>query len=216
MAKYLTVNEFLSSPYGADYQPGDSIFTTSGEIDFFLDSICSIVDVYCGRTFDVQAYQDVVTDEYSGAIMLRNFPVKSVDSIEFESFAPTYYTDMTYVTGVGTSGVIDPLNYFVQLNVGKIKFRYGLNPAIIYKVNYTAGYDTVPGGIKQACLMLANTYAQSIDNGNVGMATGGALTSFRFNKFQEVYADERNKNQNLLTGIPVTVLAILNKYKALR
>jgi hypothetical protein len=218
-SQYVTSTEFLASPYGTDFAIGNSLFTSSGEIDSFLAAMSDIVDLYCNRTFGVQTYAEVYDNINDHALFLRNFPVVKINSITWQT------------VGSASSGVIDPSLYAV-LQTGKIKFFQNINSIFsggynniyssnylnnyrIFTINYNAGYAVVPGPIKTATMMLANVYANAIDNNAVAFADGGASTSFKFSKFMESYADPKHRDVFYNQGIPVTVQAILRRYQAM-
>ena len=200
--QYITSTEFLASPYGADYVPGESIFASSGEIDEFLVSISSLIDLYCGRSFGPQTYTQVF-DGFGGRVVFLNaIPVTGIVSVTYENF--------------GSSGAVASTHYKLQKSIGKLTFSYDLDPDYTYTITYDAGYAVAPEPIRQATMMLANTYAQAIDNGAVAISDGGSMTEFRFSKFVERYTDTRQKNTTFEEGIPLTVLAILKRYKYMR
>jgi hypothetical protein len=201
---YVTYDEFVNSPYGADFQPGNSIFETSGQVVDFLDLISNLIDLYCSRTFVVTQYADSFDGEGNSVLFLRAFPATGIISIQYEKIGDSTST-----------GFISASTYNLFKRTGKIRLSNTLSYGYFYTVNYFAGYESTPDPIKQATLMLANSYAQSIDNGSVGIPDGGAITEFRFSKFMERYTDTRHKNQASETGIPFTVKAILDKYRFL-
>lgn len=198
---YITSTEFLNSPYGAEYQPSGSIFATTADVDSFLQYISDLIDLYCGRTFDVKTYTDTFEGQGSTVHMLRVFPIASLTSVDYDDISST--------------GTVSLSNFRAQetgLLKSKVPFLFGRT----YTITYDAGYAVTPQPIKQAALMLANTYAQAIDAGAVGQADGGSSTSFKFGKFQETYIDPRQRNVSYVEGIPPTVEAILRRYKYLK
>jgi hypothetical protein len=82
-----------------------------------------------------------------------------------------------------------------------------------YTITYDAGFDVIPEPIKLATKMWANIMAQAIDNEAVSVPDG-ALTQFRWNKFQESYTDPRHRK--LDSDIPPTVESILKRYRYLK
>ena len=206
MSQYITYDEFINSPYGQDYVPAvGELFETSGQVEEFLTYISNLIDLYCSRTFEITSYQDVFQGTGDMVMFLNNMPVTGISSVVYEDMFASSSGTLTNIT-----------DYRLFTNTGKLKFADPLKDYYQYTVNYVAGYTTVPDPIKQACLMLANAYLQGIDNGAVAFADGGANVQFRFNKFQEQYADPRHKNPNYLEGIPVTVQAILRRYRIQR
>lgn len=204
MPQYATYSEFITS-YGRDFAPGsDSIFPTSGDVNTFLEHISSLIDLYAGQTFST----GVVTETFTASsekrtIFTKRFPLNSVTSIE-------YYP---YGTTTATSVDADTYMYF---DSGKIIMNETLVPGATYKLIYNAGYTTVPVAIKQATLMLAQSYASALDNNAVGVPEGGNTTRFVFDKYEENYVDPRQRYDLPDVGIPVTVMAILNKYKFMK
>lgn len=210
---YITAQDFLNSPYGAEFAPtSGSIFKTDNNLDLFLEDISALIDLYCGRSFNVVDYVEEFSGLDSDVFFVNQIPLKKISSIEYEYF--------------GTSGIVLPDCYMINKS-GRVKLLdkfgafskisyYGLYRDYNYTINYTAGYDVIPEPIRLASLMLANTYAKSIDDGAVGIADGGSVVSFKFGTFAEQYTDPRQKNTGYKEGIPVTVMAILNRYKYLR
>lgn len=201
MAQYVSAAEFLASPYGKDYQPGESIFDDVWQVDDFLQYVSAVIDTYCGRSFHVDTYIDEFYDASGSSLFLSVFPVVSIEQIEFYNF--------------GASGVVSESLYRV-LSFGKVQFLSKLDRALVYKVVYKAGYTNIPDEIKQATMMLAHTSLQAIDSGSVGIADGGSLTSFRFGKFSETYTDPRQRIVSYDQGIPITVEAILRRFKYMK
>lgn len=213
---YVTVAEFLSSPYGADFQPGEDcgIFATSGDVEDFLEYISSLIDLYAGQTFGTGH----ITEEFIGKagqtkVYLRKFPLHSIASVKFNQVG---YSTTFNAEGFDTNqNTVDP-NTYKFFKDGRVIFANTLYSEAVYQVEYVAGYQQIPQPIKMATLMLANTYAQSVDTGSVAIPEGGATTRFVFNKFESNYVDPRQRYDNMNVGIPVTIQAILNKYKYLR
>jgi GAF domain-containing protein len=81
------------------------------------------------------------------------------------------------------------------------KFVDKLNPNLIYTVNYTAGYSTIPSDIKTATMMLAASYAKSIENGTVGSVDSAGVSKFKFGKFEESYFSPGGKQSSCCFNI---------------
>jgi hypothetical protein len=110
---------------------------------------------------------------------------------------------------------MDPTSYRFFKD-GRVIFSGSLYSDAVYQVTYVAGYREIPKPIKMATLMLANTYAQAVDTGSVAIPEGGSITRFVFNKFESNYVDPRQRYDDMNVGIPVTIQAILNRYKFLK
>lgn len=205
MSMYVTYSEFITSPYGQDYVPAaGEFFETSGQVEDFLTYISDLIDLYCQRSFNIESYEQIFQGQGDDVTFLDNIPATGISSI-------------TYLDMFGTaSGTLTTSDYRLFTTTGKVKFTDALSYEYLYTITYQAGYSTIPNPIKQATMMLANTYLQSIDNGAVAFAEGGANVQFRFSKFQEQYADPRNKNTGYNEGIPVTVQSILRRYRILK
>ena len=214
MSSYVTYSEFINSPYGREYAISESsencLFSSSGQIQGFLDQISDLVDLYTGRTFGT----GYVTDEFvavSGKdkIFLKRFPIHSVSGI-------VYYPPNYYESGFGIDTQILPPEQYRYFTNGRVIFTGNLYYGAVYQVTYIAGYNEIPGPIRQAVMMLANSYALGIDVGAVGIPEGGNTTRVAFNGFETNYVDPRQRYDLPNLGIPITVIAILNRYKILR
>jgi hypothetical protein len=213
---YVTVQEFLNSPYGADFQPGADcgVFATSGDVYDFLEYISSIIDLYAGQTFGTGVIQEeFVAKTGQIKLYLRKFPLHSIESITYHPIGSSNLVD-----GNGynmNSLTISPSNYTFMKD-GRVIFSKALITGALYQATYIAGYKDIPPPIKLATLMLANTYAQSVDTGSVAIPEGGSSTRFVFDKFEENYVDPRQRYDEMNIGIPVTIYSILNRYRYLR
>lgn len=213
---YVTIEEFLGSPYGADFQPGAdcSVFAASGDVGTFLEYISSLVDLYAGQTFGT----GVVVEEFvprtgQTKVYLRKFPVHEIASITYNPIGSSYsFQNDGYDIGNQT---VDPTTYKFFMD-GRVIFSGKLSSNAIYQATYTAGYQQIPNPIKLATLMLANTYAQAVDTGSVAIPEGGSTTRFVFDKLEQNYVDPRQRYDDMNVGIPVTVQAILNRYKYMK
>lgn len=207
MSKYVNAKNFITSPYGKDYAPGlpGALFVDNKNVEEFLTFISSLIDLHCGRTFDVATYTQEFSGDTSGqsVVFVDVIPVTAVSGIvQYPTF------DMA------SQSTINPTLYRWD-RYGKIRFLNGLTPDYDYFVTYSAGYtpDKYPAPIVLATMMLANVFLQAVDNGAVAFPDGGTVTSFRFGKFQEAYADWRFKNKESAEGIPQSVANILGKFR---
>lgn len=210
MSSYVTYSEFINSPYGREYAVSNCLFSASGQVQAFLDQVSDLIDLYTGRTFGT----GYVTDEFvavSGKdkIFLKRFPVHSVSGV-------VYYPPNIYESGFGLDPqTLSPTEYRYFTN-GRVIFTGNLYYGAVYQITYIAGYNEIPGPIRQAVMMLANSYALGIDVGAVGIPEGGNTTRVAFNGFETNYVDPRQRYDLPNNGIPITIQAILNRYKILR
>lgn len=199
--QYVTATEFLQSGYGLDFDPvTGAIFETEEEIDTFLATISSLIDLYAGRTFGPERYVDMFHGYDGSTLFLENIPVTGIVSVEYEPVG-------------GSKTTLSASTYTLFQKTGKLKFSGNLDSSYIYTITYDAGYSEVPEPIKLATMMLANTYANAIENNSVGIADGGSTVRFRFAKFQEDFANPQNRLPHYAQGIPITVEAILRRYR---
>jgi hypothetical protein len=214
MSSYVTYSDFINSPYGREYAVTDShdgcLFSASGQVQDFLDQISDLIDLYTGRTFGT----GYVTEEFvavSGKdkIFLKRFPVHSVSGVIY--FPPTYWS-----SGFNLDTQIMPSSEYRYFTNGRVIFTRDLYYGSVYQITYLAGYNEIPGPIKQAVMMLANSYAGAIDVGAVGIPEGGNTTRVAFNGFETNYVDPRQRYDLPNNGIPITIQAILNRYKTLK
>lgn len=202
---YVTYDEWMAS-YGAEYAPGDdSIFSSSGEIVTFLEYITSLIETYAGQSF----VTGVITHRFKAkpgqtSVYFKKFPLNSITSVQ-------YYTPGT-VSSPTTLSASD----YMYFDDGRIVFANSLSGNAYYIIIANAGYTAVPDPIKQATMMLANSYAAALDNGAVGVPEGGNTTRFVFDKYEENYVDPRQRYDQANVGIPVTIMSILNRYRFLK
>ncbi len=123
------------------------------EIDSIIPKVSQLVKTYCGRTF--VDYADEAKVEYSNggiaAIILNEWPVIAVDSVEYSSdYGQTYTAITEFVDWVLDEGYIvatSPSGFAKQLRG--------------YKVTYKAGYETLPEDLKLGVLDLVTYYLKN-------------------------------------------------------
>lgn len=133
---------------------GVSVNTDDDLIKRLINSATKMIENYCDRRFLSTAYSN---ERYSGDgghyLFLRNYPATSLTSIEYmtgdynspnwEAYDSEFYSIVT--TDEKNGGVI----------YNDIPFYGGENNL---RVNYTAGYTTIPEDIQQACLDLVSWF----------------------------------------------------------
>lgn len=198
---YVTYEEFVDGPYGIDFAPTGSVFQTSGAVEEFLSFVSSLIDLYCGRKFDVNRFEEIVEGNDKDVIYLNSIPVTGIVSIEYSSYS-------------GSTGSIEPVRVVLFKKIGKVKYPSKFSSDKYYTITYDAGYETIPEPIKMATLMWANIIAQGIENGAVATPDGGSMAEFRVGKIWEQYIDPRHRT--LQGNVPASVKMILDKYKYMK
>ncbi len=111
-----------------------------------LDAAEDIIESYCGRTFAQAAYAEFYDGTGTDKLLLNHYPIISTPTVlEFGTALsvgedPSLYPDVLMLKETGTLVMVN--------GVWIAERRY-------YKVNYDAGFATVPQGIVQAALDLA-------------------------------------------------------------
>lgn len=119
------------------------------------------IENYCGRRFQLTTYTNV---EYSATqtdqLVLRQRPVTTFTSLEVRD---TTLNEADWDT-------VDTELYFVHANAGVLDLNFNaVGHWNQYRVNYTAGYGTIPEDLAEACASLACFYFNNAAGGNVGV-----------------------------------------------
>lgn len=113
-------------------------------LQILLDGAISFVDKYCGRAFWANSYTELINGNAQQTILLKNWPVNSLTSIEYNSG-----TNSTPVRET-----VDPDNYWLSDDAGIVNLDFYLNRWFRnYKVVYNAG--TSPKDLIVAVLKIA-------------------------------------------------------------
>ena len=139
----------------AEYKTYMGISSTNSdtEIDFLIPKVSDLVKSYCRRTF-VDYYSDIKVEVFDGGfkeLYLKETPVVTVSSVQYSEDYGKTYTNLTKYTDWVIRG-----DSIVSLNPSG--FAEVING---YKVNYFAGYDTIPGDLKLAVLDLIEYYSRN-------------------------------------------------------
>jgi hypothetical protein len=134
--------------------------TDDALLDRLITAASSLIQEVLDRDIVTTVYSETYHGIGSNALTLRQYPVQSVASVVFNG--------MTYTTGF----TFDERTVYLTSLVfpaGKANVR----------VNYTAGFTTVPFGLQQACVELVGlTYREKDRIGHVSKQLGGELVSF--------------------------------------
>lgn len=122
------------------------------------------IEAYCGRRFKETTYTDEEYDSTgSNQLILRQRPVSSSASFSL-SYRNTSLNDNNWTTN-------ETNTYFVDSNSGVMDLDFGASGGWNqFKVSYTAGYDTIPEDLAEACATLAAYYTNNPDGTMVGVA----------------------------------------------
>lgn len=125
------------------------------EVKSLIPMVSEYVKTYCNRTF-IDYYDDSKVEVFAGGvpnIELTEFPINSIDSVEWsQDYGKTYttlveYTD--YTLDLETESIV-PIN--------KDIFPKYVNG---YRVTYTGGYEKLPADLKSAVLSLIEYYLKN-------------------------------------------------------
>jgi len=161
------------------------------EIDFLIPKVSDLVKSYCRRTF-VDYYSNIKVEVYDGGfktLLLKETPLVSISSVQYSSDYGKTYTTLTKFTD------------WVQKDDSIVSLSpYGFTEAINgYKVNYFAGYDTVPGDLRLAVLDLIEYYSRN----------NGAVHSSR-----DLNPNTTQISYVSTTNLPAPIKRVLDQYVA--
>lgn len=121
------------------------------------------IEAYCGRRFQATSYTQV---EYSATqtdeLVLRQRPVISFTSLEIRDAG----------LNINNWETVDSQIYFVHSNAGVIDLLFNtVGRWNRYRVTYSAGYQTIPEDLAEACASLATFYYNTASGVHVALAT---------------------------------------------
>lgn len=116
--------------------------STDDELLSELIKACSTaIENYCQRKFGVETYEEEYDGSGKSFILLQNYPVNSITSVEVDE------------------QVVDPSEYKVRKTNGML-FRNGKwqEGFMNIKVTYAAGLNEIPSDVELACKHLVMSY----------------------------------------------------------
>lgn len=149
MGLSLVTKEEYKSYVGINSTNSDDI------IDAIIPKVSNYVKTYCRRTFIdyVNDYKVETTNAgYGSAIVLKEYPLLSVSSVDYsEDYGQTY------------TSLVEFTDYIVDLEEGNIVSLSDDFPKVLngYQITYTAGYETLPEDLKLAILDLITYYIKN-------------------------------------------------------
>ena len=177
----------------AEYKTYMGITSTNSdtEIDFLIPKVSDLVKSYCRRTF-VDYVSDIKIEYFDGGFkefLLKETPIVTIASVAYsQDYGKTYTNLVKYTDWVIQGDSIRSLNPsgFTELING-------------YRVNYFAGYETLPGDLKLAVLDLIEYYSRN----------NGAVHSSR-----DLNPNTTQINYVASTNLPATIKRVLDQYVA--
>ena len=161
------------------------------EIDFLIPKVSELVKTYCRRTF-IDFYDEAKIEVFDGGfkqIILKETPVVAVNSVAYSADYGKTYTNLVKFT-----------DYVVRddyvLSVNPTGFPQAING---YRVNYFAGYETVPGDLKLAVMDLVEYYSKN----------NSAVHSTR-----DITPNTTQINYISTTNFPAGIKRVLDQYMA--
>ena len=112
-----------------------------------------VIENYCGRRFKSADYTEYYDGIGGSELELRNRPVNSIASLSARNV----------ITNENSFELADTEDYFIDESAGIIEFLGSFNGLYdSWKVIYSAGYDTIPEDVAEACAQMS---AYLVENG---------------------------------------------------
>lgn len=135
---------------------GISSTNSDAEIDLLIANVSQLVKSYCNQSF-IDYVNDAKVERFNGGgfdhFHLKEYPIISVNSVEYSSDYGATYTALTEYT----DWVYDP-SVIAIYSLGSTGFTNAING---YKVSYYCGYETVPADLKLAIMDLITYYRKN-------------------------------------------------------
>jgi len=109
----------------------------------YINAVSDVIEEHTNRTFNSAAYSHRFTGRGHNWLVAKEFPVTAITDV---------WVSQTYdfsTAELATTYTFQDDVFFVRL--GESNFWPGAAPLAI-KIDYTAGYTTIPDGIQQACI----------------------------------------------------------------
>ena len=141
-------------------------------IDSIIDAVSSKFESYCDRKFKSQSHEEYFDGKNSNVIYPNNYPITTVTSV---------HDDSEWLWGSDT--LISGTEYRISNDENSIVFKNSSTTLGNYtqnvKLNYTAGYTTVPYDLEHVCIV---EVLRTFDNiKNIGVFSKSEVnTSFAY------------------------------------
>jgi len=165
-------------------------------LQIMIDAVDAIIKDYTEAEFSAQTVTGEIMDgTRSDTLVPRNSPIISVQQIT---------TDVAW--GLGGS-VLDPSEYFVTPDQAAIALRWRVTPKGRGTVlaNYTWGYVSVPGPVKNAALLSVEAMYNRKNRKAIGISS----------RSKEGESESYPSAWNLENGLPKEAMALLVPYRSL-
>lgn len=162
--------------------------TETRQAELALELATGIIQSYTGQQIEAGTSTETFT---SGPVILRQFPVTAVVSVEVD-------------------GTVQDVDSYVLDSSGVLRWKWWLAPQPLYTativVEYDHGYDDIPADIRAVTLALAS---RGVGDTNSGRVLEEAIGTYRVK-----YADESLGSGIALTEQDKTLLAPFTNYVA--
>ncbi len=196
-----------ASEFSATTEPSLSTVTT------WIDQTDSYIDNLSRKVYNVSSYTDIFNYSGEGVLFLKNTPVVSITSVEYDSSSLTESPSWITLT--------EYTHYKVDVAHGSVtlypsRFSSGIKDGVNrFRVVYSSGYSSIPGNVQMlATKLVTSRVLESLINDNVNSrADGGSISigtirivepaSYGVNSFKTLKSDIKQLETDVLGGFRV-------------
>ena len=132
-------------------------------ISRLVDWATDLIHSYCGRIFSEAAYDEYYDGDGTEGLLVNQYPISAVSSVEVN----------------GTSRDASSYALYGQLGLLRLKSAAFPRGKKNVRVQYTAGYATIPNDLEQAAIELVALKCYDRGRNRLGLASkGGASDAF--------------------------------------
>ena len=132
-------------------------------LERFINSASEQVERYCGRKFALRSFVEVRDGTRSNEMLLENWPVVSVTSVHVDTSR-----------AFGAESLLLASEYGVQApNILRRHDAFWPRGSMVVRVEYTAGYATIPADLEDACVMLVEHRYRMKNDRRLGRTSSG-------------------------------------------
>lgn len=163
-----------------------------------INQATAAIENYCHRRFKQTAY----TDELYNPTRTNQLILKQRPIVESETFSIERRDTSQNLADFDT---VDTQLYFVDAESGVVGLNFGAGGNWSqYAVTYTAGYDTIPDDLAEACATLAAFYVSNADG------SGAGLTSKQEGSRKTTYSNANQTFETVLQQLGIN--SIIDSY----